>query len=226
MNRRNLSRLLLVALLIAGIVVVTLNREHLNQAAVESWLARLGLWGHLVFVLIWLAAPALFLPGAVLTLAGGALFGPLLGTVYTSIGSVSGATLAFLLARYLAGEWVARKTGGTLARIKTGVEEEGWRFVAFTRLVPLFPFNVLNYAFGLTAIPLRTFVFTSWLCMLPGTAGYAYIGYAAREAVVGGEGLVRKGLIAVSVFAALALLPIMLRRLRKQPPATAQEPAE
>lgn len=223
MNRRNLSRLLLVAVLLAGIVVVTLNRDQLNQAAVEAWLARLGLWGHVVYVLIWLVWPPLFLPGAPLTLAGGALFGPLLGTVYTSIGSVGGATLAFLLARYLAGDWVARKTGGTLARVKAGVEEEGWRFVAFTRLVPLFPFNVLNYAFGLTAIPLRTYVFTSWLCMLPGTAGYAYIGFAAREAVVGGEDLVRKGLIAVSVFAALALLPIMIRRLRRKP--TEQETA-
>lgn len=226
MNRRTLSRLLLVALLIGGIVLVTLNREHLNQAAVEAWLARLGLWGHLVFVLIWLVWPALFLPGAPLTLAGGALFGPLLGTVYTSIGSVSGATLAFLLARYLAGDWVARRTGGTLARVKAGVEEEGWRFVAFTRLVPLFPFNVLNYAFGVTAVPLRTFVFTSWLCMLPGTAGYAYIGYAAREAVVGGEDLVRKGLIAISVFAALALLPIMIRRLRKQAPEADANPPD
>jgi uncharacterized membrane protein YdjX (TVP38/TMEM64 family) len=121
---------------------------------------------------------------------------------------------------------VARKTGGTLARVKAGVEEEGWRFVAFTRLVPLFPFNVLNYAFGLTAIPLRTYVLTSWLCMLPGTAGYAYIGYAAREAVVGGEDLVRKGLIAISVFAALALLPIMLRRLRKKAPGAEPETSD
>ncbi|MBI3993806.1 MAG: TVP38/TMEM64 family protein [Candidatus Lambdaproteobacteria bacterium] len=217
MKRKTMIRLLVLLVLVAAIALGVVYRAQLTQEMLERLLGRLGLWGHLAFVLIWFVAPALMLPGSILTLAAGALFNPLLGTVYTSLGSTAGATLAFLLARYLAGDWVARRAGGTLGKIKAGVEEEGWRFVAFTRLVPLFPFNLLNYAFGLTRIPLWVYVLTSWICMLPGTAGYVYLGYAAKEAAVGGPDLVRKGLWALAVFAVLVLLPLMLRRVRRRP---------
>jgi uncharacterized membrane protein YdjX (TVP38/TMEM64 family) len=95
-----------------------------------------------------------FLPGAVFGLAGGALFGPVWGSLWNLIGATLGATLAFLAARYTAGDWVARRTGARLKALVEGVEAEGWRFVAFVRLVPLFPFNLLNYALGLTRIRL------------------------------------------------------------------------
>ena len=98
----------------------------------------------LLFILIYALATVLFLPGSVLTLAGGALFGPVLGTLYNLTGATLGATLAFLIARYLAADWVADKTGGRVKQLINGVEAEGWRFVAFVRLVPLFPFNLIS----------------------------------------------------------------------------------
>jgi len=93
---------------------------------------------------LYVAVTVLLLPGSILGLAGGALFGPAWGTVYTLVGATIGATLAFLVARYVASDWVAAKAGGRVKQVIDGVEAEGWRFVAFTRLVPLFPFNLLN----------------------------------------------------------------------------------
>ena len=89
-----------------------------------------------------------------------------------------GATVAFLLARYVAADWVRRTAGPRLERIIKGVEEEGWRFVAFVRLMPLIPFNLLNYALGLTRIPLLEYAVASVVCMAPGTLAYTWLGHA------------------------------------------------
>jgi len=94
-----------------------------------------------------------------------------------------------------------------------GVEKEGWRFVAFVRLVPLLPFNLLNYALGLTRIQLAHYVIASYVFMLPGALAYTYLGYAGREAIAGGEGMLTKALGALALLAAVAFLPRLVRRL-------------
>ena len=104
----------------------------------------------------------------------------MLGTVYNLTGATLGAALAFLIARYLASDRVARKTGGRVKQLIDGVENEGWRFVAFVRLVPLFPFNLLNYTLGLTRLRLLPYVIASYLFMLPGAIAYTYLGYATN----------------------------------------------
>jgi uncharacterized membrane protein YdjX (TVP38/TMEM64 family) len=214
MTVRNVARLGLIALIALGIALVLAYREHLAGDALQLQVAQLGLWGPLALIALWLVAPVLFVPGGPITLAAGALFGPLLGAVYSLIGATGGATLASLLARYAGAEWVERRARGRLARLKAGVEAEGWRFVAFVRLVPLFPFNLLNYALGLTRIRLAEYVLATLVCMIPGAAGYAWLGYAGREALTGAEGWVRTGGIALGVLAGLVLLPLMLRRWR------------
>ena len=202
----------MAAALAVGIALAVIYRAHLSSEGVEAFITSLGVWGAVVFVALWFVAPPLLVPGVAMSLAGGALFGPVLGTFYTVLGATGGATVAFLLARYLAASWVERKATGYIAKVKAGVEREGWIYVAFTRLVPLFPFNILNYAFGLTRIPLRTYVVVSFISMAPGTAGYTYLGFAGREALVGGEDLVKKGVVALAVFAALVFLPILVRK--------------
>jgi uncharacterized membrane protein YdjX (TVP38/TMEM64 family) len=211
-------RFALGGLVAAGIALALLERERFAPAAIEAGVARLGPWGPLAFIGVYLVAPALFLPGSVLTLAGGALFGVVNGAALSLVGATGGASVAFLIARHLAGDWVERRASGRLQEIKAGVEREGWRFVAFVRLVPVFPFNLLNYALGLTRIPLTTFAATSFVTMAPGAVAYAYLGYVGREAVTGGSGLLEKGLLAVGLLAALALLPSLVRRWRA--PAT------
>jgi uncharacterized membrane protein YdjX (TVP38/TMEM64 family) len=144
----------------------------------------------------------LFVPGSVMTLAGGALFGPLWGTLWNLIGAVIGATLSFLAARYIAADFVVRRAGPRLRALVEGVEAEGWRFVAFVRLVPLFPFNLLNYALGLTRIRIAEYVIASAVCMLPGGFAYTYLGYAGREAAAHGAGAIRNILLAAGLLCA------------------------
>lgn len=191
-------------------------REQFDTATLAAWLEGAGIAAPLVFMGMYTLAPVVFMPGSVLTLAGGALFGPIWGTFYSLTGATLGATLAFLVARYLASDWVAKRTGGRLKQLIEGVESEGWRFVAFVRLVPLFPFNLLNYALGLTRIRLSHYVITSYITMLPGAIAYTYLGYAGREAVVGGEAMIQKGLLALGLLALLVFLPRLVTRLRQR----------
>ncbi|WP_051302672.1 VTT domain-containing protein [Sedimenticola selenatireducens] len=216
MNRK-VTRLALFLVLAAAIVLAILYRDRFNAAALEQWVGGAGAAAPLLFMLIYAVATVLFLPGSMLTLAGGALFGPVMGTFVNLTGATLGALLAFLVSRHLAADWVEQKTAGRLGQLKAGVEQEGWRFVAFVRLVPLFPFNLLNYALGLTRIRLLHYLVATYLCMLPGALAYTWLGYAGREALAGGEGLIQKGLMALALLAVVAFLPRIIARLRQGP---------
>jgi uncharacterized membrane protein YdjX (TVP38/TMEM64 family)/rhodanese-related sulfurtransferase len=223
MNNRRVVRIVLLLGLLVAIALAVIYRDRLDAAALEGWVHDAGPAAPLVFMLIYAAAAVLFLPGSVLTLAGGALFGPLLGTFYNLTGATLGAALAFLIARYLASDWIAEKAGGRVRQLMRGVETEGWRFVAFVRLVPLFPFNLLNYALGLTRLRLIPYLIASYVFMLPGAVAYSYLGYAGREAVAGGEGMIRKGLLALGLLALVTFLPRLIGTLRRGPVMSTEE---
>jgi uncharacterized membrane protein YdjX (TVP38/TMEM64 family) len=215
MNRRSLIyRLTLVVTLVAGISWLAFHRELFATAALEQELERFGRWAPVLFIALYTLSTVLFVPGSALTIAGGALFGPVWGTLWNVTGATLGATLAFITARYVASDWVSRRTGERLAQLIRGVEEEGWRFVAFVRLVPLFPFNLVNYAFGLTRISLGEYVLASFVCMAPGAIAYTYVGYAGRQAAGRSAGAIRNGLIALGLLASIAFLPRLVRRLK------------
>ena len=217
MKRQGLiPRLVLAAGLGGTVVWLVLHREFLQAARLERELARFGPAAPILFILLYALATVLFVPGSVLTVTGGALFGPVWGTLWNLTGATLGATVAFLAARYVGSDWVARRSGERLASLIRGVEEEGWRFVAFVRLVPLFPFNLVNYAFGLTRIRLSEYVLASFLCMAPGALAYTYLGYAGREAATGEAGSIHKALLALALLATVAFLPRLLRRLRRE----------
>ena len=206
-----LNSLLPRVLLVAGIAGVTLwatlNRNQFDPASLDAWLASFGVLAPLVYVILFMIGTVAFVPGSLFALAGGVLFGPVLGSVLNLLGATLGASLAFLSARYLAGDWASRKAGGSLKKLVSGVEAEGWRFVAFVRLVPLFPFNLTNYVFGLTRIGFVPYVITSLLCMAPGAIAFTWLGYAGREAMAGKGSAIKYGLIALGVLAAIAFLP-------------------
>ena len=212
----------LLILLLLAVAFAVVYRDHLDVATLEAWVNGAGVAGPLVFMLVYIIGTVLFFPGSVLTLAGGALFGPVMGTIYNLTGATLGAALSFLIARYLASHWVEQKTAGRMKQLKHGVEKEGWRFVAFVRLVPLFPFNLLNYALGLTRIKFSHYVIASWVCMLPGAIAYTYLGYAGREAFAGGEGIIQKGLLALALLALVAFIPRFIGNLRKGPMLSAE----
>jgi uncharacterized membrane protein YdjX (TVP38/TMEM64 family) len=152
--------------------VQVLLKEALNE------IGRLGPWGAVLFIGIYVVATVLFIPGSVLTLGAGALFGVALGSVCVSISATLGATAAFLVGRYLARDAVARRVekDQRFAAIDRAVADEGWKIVLLTRLSPVFPFTLLNYAFGLTRIRLSHYVLASWIGMVPGTVMYVYLG--------------------------------------------------
>jgi len=158
------------------------GQELLKQAL--DWVGQLGPWGPIIFIAIYILATVLFIPGSVLTLGAGAVFGVAWGSIYVSIGSTLGATCAFLVGRYLARNAIARKIEGNerFAAIDKAVANEGWKIVGLTRLSPVFPFTLLNYAFGLTRVKLQDFVLASWIGMMPGTVMYVYLGSLAKAA--------------------------------------------
>jgi uncharacterized membrane protein YdjX (TVP38/TMEM64 family) len=184
-----------------------------NLARLREWIAGFGPWAPAVFIGGYVAAVVAFVPALPLTILAGLVFGPLWGTVYTSIASTAGACLSFLLARYAARGLVARwmEPYPALGRIDRAVARHGARIVMITRLVPIFPFNLQNYAYGLTSIGFGAYALTSWLCMLPATVAFT----TAAGAVVAGAWDVRRMLLLLGVagvlIVGLSLLPRWLR---------------
>ncbi len=171
---------------IAIVLFVGFKELHLQDRLKHGldWIAQLGPWGAVIFIGLYIVATVLFIPGSALTLGAGAIFGVAWGSVYVSIGSTLGATAAFLVGRYLARNAIARKIEGNerFAAIDKAVANEGWKIVGLTRLSPVFPFTLLNYAFGLTRVKLSHYVLASWIGMMPGTVMYVYLGSLAKAA--------------------------------------------
>src|SRR2546429_3084660 len=166
---------------IAGIALVLALKYFHVQDLLKSaldWIGKLGPWGPVIFVGLYVVATVFFIPGSVLTFGAGAVFGVALGSVSVSIGATLGATAAFLVGRYLARDAIARKIekNEKFAAIDRALADEGWKIVLLTRLSPVFPFTLLNYAFGLTRVKLSHYVLASWIGMIPGTVMYVYLG--------------------------------------------------
>ncbi|MBI5446309.1 MAG: TVP38/TMEM64 family protein [Deltaproteobacteria bacterium] len=185
-------RLLLIAAAVAAVLVGARYfqvQELLRDAL--AWIDALGAWGPTAFIALYVAASVLFLPGSILTLGAGAIFGVVQGAAVVSVAATLGAAAAFLVGRYLARGWVARKIEGNakFKAIDDAVAREGWKIVGLTRLSPVFPFNLLNYAYGLTRVSLRAYFLASWIGMLPGTVMYVYLGSLAGSlATLGQQG--------------------------------------
>lgn len=220
---KTLLRILIFTLLVTGIALAVIYRDQFDLANLEQWVSDAGILGPVIFMLLYIAGTVFFFPGSVLTLAGGALFGPVWGTFFNLTAATIGAIISFVAARYLAHDWVEKKTGGRLKSLKQGVEGEGWKFVAFVRLVPLFPFNLLNYALGLTKIKLSHYSIASFICMFPGAFAYTYIGYVGREALAGDEAVIQKIMIGIALLAVVSFLPGLVGKLRAKPMMSVQQ---
>lgn len=160
-----------------------------------AWVESLGVWGPVVFILGYAVAAVAFVPGSLLTLAAGAVFGLVKGTIYTFLGATLGASAAFLVARYGARRAIERRIAGNprFSAVDRAVGREGFKIVALLRLSPIFPFNLLNYSLGLTKVSFLSYVAAS-IAMLPGTLLYVYYGKAAGSlAALAGGAQTEKG---------------------------------
>ncbi|HEY9649942.1 MAG TPA: TVP38/TMEM64 family protein [Coleofasciculaceae cyanobacterium] len=193
-NTKTCFRLVFVTLFVATLALVFAANPAWAQESANSggfnpqeglrnaleWIDNLGAVGAIAFILLYIIAAIAFLPGSILTLGAGVVFGVVLGSFYVFIGATLGATAAFLVGRYLARGWVTKKIAGNkkFRAIDEAVGREGLKIVLLTRLSPIFPFNLLNYAYGITGVSLKDYVIGS-LGMIPGTIMYVYIGSLA-----------------------------------------------
>ena len=172
------------ALLVLGIVTGVrrwLPGDWVTPAL--AWVQGHGRWAPILFIAVYVAACVLFVPGSWITLGGGALFGLWWGVVYVFSGALAGATLSFLLGRFVARDWVVRRLESypRFRALDAAVGRDGWKIVLLTRLSPGFPFTLLNYAYGVTQVSLRDYFFASAVGMLPGTILYVYLGSLAGD---------------------------------------------
>ncbi len=146
-----------------------------------GWVDGLGAWGPVLVAAAYVPATVFFVPGSLLTLGAGALFGVLVGTIVVSLGSTLGSTAAFVVGRFLARDWVASRVAGhaRFAALDAAVGRKGFKIVLLTRLSPVFPYNMLGYMYGITDVKLRDYVLASWIGMLSGTVLYVYLGALA-----------------------------------------------
>ena len=218
--KRNLVKIIIAIIVIVAVysllshygVTDYLKRDNIPK--IKEKIDSFGPIAPLVYISFYILATVFFLPGLPVTMLSGLAFGPIWGVVYASIGAVIGVSCAFLIARYVARGMVEGWVAGNaqFRRIDEGVQRQGWRMLMITRLIPLFPFNLQNYAYGLTKIRFVTFFFVSWICMLPGTAAYVQLGAAVNL----GEGDIKKTLIYLAgagIFIVLvSLIPSVIRK--------------
>ena len=216
-----------IARVLVGIVAVVALAALGRQFGVfldrfVEWVEGLGALGPVAFILGYVAATVAFVPGAVLTLAAGAVFGLGQGVVYVMIGATAGASVAFLLARSVAREAIAQRVAGNprFAAIDRAVGREGFKIVVLLRLSPVFPFNMLNYGLGLTNVRFVDYAAAS-IGMLPGSLLYTYSGFVAGDIVrlagnVGPErGPGYYAVVALGLAATVAVATIVTRTARR-----------
>ena len=191
---RHTTKVIKIIIILAVIAALMVAAQLLNLKQgfrdMLAWISGLGSLGPLVFIALYILVCVLLLPGSIPTLGAGVVFGVVKGFIVVSVGSTLGATCAFLIGRYLVRDWISGKIAGNekFKAIDEAVGRQGWKIVLLTRLSPIFPFNLLNYAFGLTKVSLKHYFFASWVGMIPGTVMYVYIGSLAGDLAKLGTG--------------------------------------
>jgi uncharacterized membrane protein YdjX (TVP38/TMEM64 family) len=202
----------LIALLLIGAGLILAQKGFFSTEALLSLLATYPVAAPLIFMLIYAVAPALFLPSIPLSLAAGFLWGPVWGVVFAMTGATAGAGVSFLLARYLLGDAVRKRFAAAQWQwLEAKVSKHGWKAVAFVRLIPVFPFNLLNYLLGLTPIPFVQYLWSSFVFMLPACIAFVAFGSSLNELILRGN--IRGLLLGIAV-AVLALLLVMALKSR------------
>lgn len=224
-TKRPWVRPLILALVVGTLFVLSrVFKLGSDVAALRDWFEALGWPGIVLFIALYAAATVAAIPGTAITVIAGILYGSLLGVVVVSAGSTLGASLTFLISRYFARDSLAQWLSGkeSFRKLDKLTAEHGATIVALTRLVPIFPFNLLNYGFGLTRVPFGQYIFWSWLCMLPGTILYVVGADTIARAIAQG----RIPWILVGILALILVLLIVLVRYARSILRRKQETVE
>lgn len=218
---KRMAVILLLAGAIIGVRALGLE-QYLDQEKLRQLIQGYGALGPLVFMALYAITPCLFLPGLPFTIAAGILFGPVWGVVYAICGATLGATLAFLLGRYAGRDWVKQKLRGPRwKQLDQEVEKHGWKVVAFTRLIPLFPYNLLNFAFGLTGVKLLHYIVASFIFMLPACIAYILLSSSLLDALKGN--ISPAFLLGLGAVIAVSSIPFFYNRYKKKKDTKSQQ---
>ncbi len=226
----NVKRLLPIVVLVAGLVAffafdldrfITLDALKTHRAALQEWVASQGVVAWLVYALVYMAAVAFSVPGgAVLTIAGGFMFGPYVATAVVVVGATCGATVLFLAARYAFADYLRQKAGGAMRRMEAGFNENPVSYMLILRLVPLFPFWLVNLVPAFLGVSIRTYFLSTLFGIVPGTFVYTLVGDGAGAVLdAGGDldlGIIFEPRILAPIvgLAVLACIPVVYKRLR------------
>lgn len=185
-KKKNKKKLIITLIIIAAAAYAVhhfglakyFSRQNLDL--LQNWINDFGIMAPIIYIGLWIAACVFFLPGLPVAILGGLVFDPIPAVIYASLGSTTGATAAFLIGRYAARDLVEgwKKNNKHVQKIDEGVKKNGWRMLLLTRSVPVFPFNLQNYVYGLTDISLPMYFFVSWVTMIPGTVAYVLMASA------------------------------------------------
>lgn len=203
------------ALAIAAIAICAYFFQH-NAPAILNWINTMGWLAPAFFLLLYCFASILFLPTMALTLAGGALFGPVIGTLVNLLGATMGAACAFGISRYMIFDWVVGKKNVRINKLIAGVERQGWQFVAILRLMPV-PFSLINYGLGVTRIKFSHYLLATAIFLIPVEILFTYCGYAGMSILTHPHTFYKgTSLILLLCLVLLVLIYLRFKRHRQQ----------
>lgn len=219
MSKRNVARLIVCICLALGLVIASrfLNLTGLLRDSL-AWIRGLGVWAPIAFIVLYALACVLAIPASLFTLGGGFLFGFVWGSVYVVVGAMFGAVAAFLVGRYLARDWVAKRIEGhgKFKVIDEAIGREGWKIVLLLRLAPVFPYAVLNYGFALTRVSLRHYTFATAIGIIPAMLAFVYFGTLATDLTKLGHGVKMPPAMKWAIAAVAVIVAVLLARFARR----------
>lgn len=214
--------LVLVVLIAAVVAYVTVPVEQYADDVLR-WVQGLGAWSYVAFFALYIVVAVALIPASVFTIGAGFLYGPIVGTVVVSIASTAGAAVAFSLGRTVVHDWAAARVEDypRFNALYRAIQKDDFKVVLLARLVPVIPYNILNYAFSLTKVSFKRYLVASWLGMLPATVVYVYVGAAAKNLTRVAAGDVQLGGLQIALFvlagvAAIAVSVLLMRRAQRE----------
>lgn len=189
-------------------------QQHMQELILS--IETMGLWAPLIFIAVYCLATVFFLPTMVLTLAGGAVFGPIEGTFFNLLGATGGAACCFLISRYVAYDWFHKRKSLKLKRLIHAVDRHGWQSLAILRLLPLLPFNLVNYGMGITNIRFRVYLMISFIFLIPAEIIYTYSGHAGVHMVINPDYVLHPSLLLILALAGVLLLALQFAKKRRR----------
>lgn len=219
-----MKKIILIVLILTGVLLGVLFKDSINMLVIKQYIQAAGWLSPIIFILLYICFTVLMMPGSILTILGGVIFG-YWGILINLLAATLGATAAFIISKYISQDWVRKhiihedssKVKQKLNTLLVSVDVNGWQIIALLRLIPLVPFNLLNYILGLTTISLSVYFITTAVFMLPGTIAYTYLGILGDIAIQGDTQRFIKGILyTISIFVGLFILIKIVRSWRKQ----------